>query len=621
VSNGGEVSVRFSSEGEQKVEGTIDRVDASLRKFAGRELKLQSTDLDKLVAKLGRLDEAFKKDLLTQQQHAAAVAKAHESYRGSWDSKAPKTIAPTAAVGPQISDDLKKFADRIKAIQVTPLERVTAETKKLDAALKAGLLTQQQYGAAAKKAQDDYQAELDQSIDKTKRVGQASGDTAKHSGMNWTGMLSTVGISTAAAMALVAKVFAGVREDADKSAQAVRASFRDVGQLGQIGGAAATKERLKIADEYFASGAVSTLGEARQTVLALSNVGAVGEAKLFSQLQRTGLSLNPADFADKAKRLQSTLGESEAGTFPQMMARAFVAAEPVNVQPGDLVAAASRSGQAASTLGVKSPELYAATASMIRAKGLEQGGERLASFLDKLTTLEGVEGTGISDRVASIQAKGLSPADLKKFLGDASAVEAVGILGRDSADLATRTRSIQGARPELLTQKINEQMAIPEVRAGVQAAEEQNRLELAGRQQGITTTLAEAERSAMLRRIKTQGSRAGFGNVIGQTGREIDASIADLSLTAARSIPGADRRISGSGSGADKAVASVTGIASAPLALIAQLFSRSSSDIKEAASELRKATEATQSGNRAASRPPRQDWINAARRDQAVGAE
>jgi hypothetical protein len=355
-------------------------------------------------------------------------------------------------------------------------------------------------------------------------------------------------------------------------------------------------------------------------VLALSNVGGLGDAKLFADLQKTGLSLDPAMFADRAKRLQQTLGESEAGTFPQMMARAFVAAEPVNTQPADLVAAAARSGQAASTLGIKSPELYATTAQMISSKGLEQGGERLASFLSKLTTLEGVSGTGILDRVASIQAKGMSPAEMKKFLGDEASVEAVGIIGRAASVIAENSKKIEVATPGLLTQKISEQMANPEVFAGVQAAQERNRLTLQEREAGISTLGVDAIRDRALRGIKQDGSRLGLGNVLGETGREIDAKVAGLAIGGIRQIPGADRAIQGGGSNSFMATASAMG--QGPLA--AQILNRLdevSRELKGAAGAMDNAARQMGGGARGAARPPRQDWINAARRDQAVEAQ
>jgi hypothetical protein len=301
-------------------------------------------------------------------------------------------------------------------------------------------------------------------------------------------------------------------------------------------------------------------------------------------------------FADRARRLQQTLGESEAGTFPQMMARAFVAAEPVNTQPADLVAAAARSGQAASTLGIKSPELYATTAQMISSKGLEQGGERLASFLSKLTTLEGVDGTGILDRVASIQAKGMSPAEMKNFLGDESSVEAVGIIGRAASVIAENSKKIEGATPQLLTQKIGEQMVNPEVFAGVQAARERNLRALQERGAGIDALRVDAKQDFIVRGIRQSGARFGASNLLGETGREIDAKVMELGMRGARMLPGMDRRV-----------------------VESDTFGAAARGIQEAAKELKSAARSMQPGPGA--RPPRQDWINAARRDQAVEAQ
>lgn len=107
-SDGGEVAIRFTSQQQEKLWGDIARTVAALSELQGKG-----------------------------EEMAAATGKTSAS--------------------------LRRFAEAVKAAQSTPDSRLADEVGKLDAALKAALLTQEQFDAASKAANERYQAEINKS--------------------------------------------------------------------------------------------------------------------------------------------------------------------------------------------------------------------------------------------------------------------------------------------------------------------------------------------------------------------------------------------------------------------------------------------------------------------------
>jgi len=608
-------------DGAEKTKQSTDDLDASLKKFAERQIKLNTTPFQEMLATVGELDKALQAKLLSPEQYAAAHARAAAKMKaaaGEIKTIEMKPVAASAApVAQGPSEELRKFAERLKAINVTPLERYQREMRKINEAIRAGLLNQEDFRRASVSAHNDYRRELDETHRKLKGTQGAGTSAAKETGGSFAGMLATIGISAGAATALVHKVLSGMREEAKQAAGEITASYKSLGKLGQIGDAKETAERRRMANQYFASGAVGSRQEAAQTILELANSGAIEDRKTFADLQKVGLIDDPSGIATKGRQLQQTLGAKEAGTFPQLIARAFVAAEPVNTTPDVLLGAAARSGESAGTLGISAPDLLAATATMIRAKGNEQGGERLASLLAKLTTMEDVQGTGLFDRLQSIRDKKMSPAELKKFFGDDTAVEAFGILSKGAADTQARSSQVAAAGPQLLDQKIRNQLAVPEIAIAVAAAQQKAGDVLEARDRGLRTIQTDTVAAAGERRIREQ-----YGDVA--------ASATNVGVAAARYIPGIDQHMLDVSQG--KASASLRGEdllrGSGPVGLfvdahvqLAKLLGKMIEGQEATTAAAKKLDGAADKlSNTRSPSPPRFDWPGAARRDAAVEA-
>lgn len=117
-SDGGEVAIRFTSQQQEKLWGDIARTVAALGELQGKG-----------------------------EEMAATTGKTSAS--------------------------LRRFAEAVKAAQSTPDSRLADEVGKLDAALKAALLTQEQFDAASKAANERYQAEVNKSTIEAQELAKA----------------------------------------------------------------------------------------------------------------------------------------------------------------------------------------------------------------------------------------------------------------------------------------------------------------------------------------------------------------------------------------------------------------------------------------------------------------
>lgn len=590
------------------------KVDASLKRFVERMKNADATPLEKATATIRRLDTALASGAITSEEFGRLSRRATADYAAALEAARPKVVEVDAAT--------KALVARIKQLDATPLDRLREKNITLRNALQQNAISSDQYARQLKRHADEYQAELAESEAKTKRLGAVSRETSGQSEDALSEMLGTLSLSSATATAAVSAVFSKMRDEAQQSAELVKQSYRSSGLLGQLGDRASANEKRGMATQFFASGAAQSMAEANQAVFDLSNAGALGDLKLFSDLQRSGLVANAGEFAKQANQLQTTLGD-QAGNFPQLLAKSFVAAAPTKATPEQLIAAASRSGQSAATLGIQTPELLAATGVMVNAKGIEEGGSRLASLLAKLTTLEGVEGSTLQERIASIDRMGMSPAELKKFIGDETSVEAIGILSNRRTDVAAQSQAIAAASPDLLARRIADNLSVREIAVGAEAQRQENLSQLSQQGRGVATLAVDAELMRLSRSVREGRAASPFQVVPGlslladRMGSsrlksfvgEMDAAALSAGAPAARWVPGVDEAIlrGTAAFGGDRARER---LAPAIEALEAPL-KRFGDALDAATKRLESTTQRTST---------RFDWPAAARRDQAVEA-
>lgn len=140
----------------KETSAAADRVDASLKRFAANVKDLTATPIESLTRETEKLDRALKANLLTQEEHGRAVSLAQDRYAAKLQKIREEQEKANAPAETPVDASLMRFAERIKELNATPLETLTRETERLDAALKQNLLTAEQHGRAVAAAQEQY---------------------------------------------------------------------------------------------------------------------------------------------------------------------------------------------------------------------------------------------------------------------------------------------------------------------------------------------------------------------------------------------------------------------------------------------------------------------------------
>jgi hypothetical protein len=84
------------------------------------------------------------------------------------------SLDETTEAAKKLDPAIKRFADSVKSISADPLKQLVAENAKLDAAIAAGALTEEQAVGARSKAQERYRAELRRTREEAQAGGRAS---------------------------------------------------------------------------------------------------------------------------------------------------------------------------------------------------------------------------------------------------------------------------------------------------------------------------------------------------------------------------------------------------------------------------------------------------------------
>lgn len=494
---------------------------APLKQFAARQVEMDVTPLERAQVAWSKLREAAANGLLTEQQLTRASIRVQREYQAAVEqvAAAQRKAAEAAGQGLTVEQyeaqtraireadaDLTQFAERIKRIDETPARRLTAQLARLDQALQRGKLTHDEYGRAAKRAQDTYQDELRQSEDAQRRTNTAADNSSESIASFATSMgtrlLGLVGVARTAQA-----VFDEMRQAADKAAQSVQSSREGLGALAQFDPSqfAGLQQQAR---ELRAQGAADSIDAAAKMLFAMRSAGAEqGDIAAFAKMSKFGVVSDAAGMARSASALQTALGKDQAGTFADIVGRALTASKYTPATAEQLVQGAAKAGSFARTQGVGAESLLAGTAILSSAKGsAEEGGSRLAALLRQTSLNKQFRGQDLPDLIDSIAAKKLSPERLKKLLGDSEAIDAFQILSQQREQLRAAIGDFSSNRGrDPIQERLRMAASDPSIAAAARLRETEGRLEVAREPVGVSRT-ALATRFAE-EQIKVQNSR------------------------------------------------------------------------------------------------------------------
>ena len=314
------------------------------------------------------------------------------------------------------------------------------------------------------------------------------------------------------------------------------------------------------------------MGAAGKITFALESAGALEERQLFSDLYSSGTVHDPASMARSAKTIISGMGSQEAGTFTDVVSKAFAASKFTPARAEQLLEGTARGATGASKLGISDEELLAGNAIVSSMTGsADLAGTQNASLMKSLRKLRsgatgGSEDTGpqesISDALGKKGAKltfdfagkslmemlkqirataterGLTDADLMKLFGRQEALKAYeGILANDE-EYGKALKSIRGAAAARTAEQVTTLWkSDPGLAAAHLARIGKAGAEVAKEEMGTSTNLAEAVKAEYEKRVAEGSLPASFGS------KELDLAVTDYRLEKGKMLPGQPRRL------------------------------------------------------------------------------
>lgn len=288
------------------------------------------------------------------------------------------------------------------------------------------------------------------------------------------------------------------------------------------------KEFVKQARDFHASGASESIESAAGAVFALQSAGAGQEIEVFRDLARSGTAADTALLARAAQTVRSGFG-GEAGTFEDVIDRAFAASAFAPASAESLTEATARSAGAARALGFSPDETFAATAISAEASGTaERGGTRIESLLRSFEKIDqSLVGGSIADTVENISKLGLSGGELQKLFGTSEAVSGFRSLAGNFERFKQATAAVTAADASNLTrQQLTFSRADPAIAAEQFRREQENQrdITLEGQNIGIRQSAILGQRARADADLAEQFGDSRLGDIYRAGFRALDAT-------------------------------------------------------------------------------------------------
>lgn len=363
------------------------------------------------------------------------------------------------------SKKLQDIAMRIREA-ADPQEKYNRKLDEMKRALQAGLITQAQFEAGAKKLGEQL-----------KKAGDAGGEAFGPGALRNFGAIASSVTGISSALDLAVDAMRNFRAEQKAAADDALRSRQGIGQLSQLAAsdknpAQAFRNLVAEADAALRSGAASDRGDAASLIFDLAAAGIGKSDRDFAvQMRSSGTLTNVGGLAGSYDALRTAMGANEVGSFREFASKALAAgaASPGSVE--QLPVALARAGSAAKSLGISDESLLAAGATLakeagspseggtklaallggIQKSGVDVGGMNLAQMLDRLSREKTGYGGVFADNQEAISAfrtlrSNMSEftsleADITKAQSAGLADQAIGLPNLDRSQFAANLRA------------------------------------------------------------------------------------------------------------------------------------------------------------------------------------
>jgi hypothetical protein len=353
----------------------------------------------------------------------------------------------------------------------------------------------------------DQQRDLEGGYRKVGQAGERAGQKVRGAGQEHdkafgqraVSQLNTWAASLVSAGAGIATIVSGLREIRDIQKQAAEKALfaqMDIGSLAQLAETPAQMRALRRrAEAIYAAGGAETKGGAARTVFAIESAGAGRDQDaLFAEMRATGLVQQPDIMARSAATIISSMGAEEAGTFRDVISKAFGASKGSPALAQALLEATARGGVFAAQAGLSDEELLAATATVSKATGkAETGGTYVSAFVERLAQSAEFQGKTLKQSLQDIEAHDLDMAGLVKLLPRKESRTAYLALSQNLAEYTENLKNVEQAEAtDAIGRKLKLAVQHPVDAAAYLRRRETARLELSREELSAKENLAQA---------------------------------------------------------------------------------------------------------------------------------
>lgn len=334
----------------------------------------------------------------------------------------------------ELERSAKKTLDSIQ----TPQERYNKKVDELGKLYKAGKLDLEQYNRALQKQKDELHG--------VGRASESIGDIAK----KW-------GTVTVALVAAREALQAYVNEQ-KRAAEKANESELPFAKLQSVAKSPEDYANLVAqAREFAKKGAVGRdLGSAAEIILEARNAGLTqSDLAMMKKGAETGVLGDIPQAIRDVVGFQMTLDTAKGMSGARIMNMAMGAQSVGKATSNQLLQQGMRATGPASTLGLSPQELMALEAVVISGSHTpEAGGERVAGLLKSLSLKPEFVGKPLAQSIRDIQAMGMSPVQLKSFLGEDTALAGYQAISKNLPMFEkSMAEGVAGAQRDLVSER------------------------------------------------------------------------------------------------------------------------------------------------------------------------
>lgn len=428
----------------------------------------------------GQLDTVFTADETELLKAQAKLIREQEKFI----EKLKKTQREGKKAGKDTTKEMERYAATVKRITATPLEKQKEEMKKLQAALKAGAISQEHYNRRVRQLGDAQRSAFGGA------VGNIAAMTSSFLGLS----VIIGGVSRA-----ISEVGTQLDNLGDKQRQ-------DAPGLAELSQLAETPEELAYmiseAKKTFASGATDSLGDAGKLQFALESAGLGKWREDVAQLQASGTVGDATSLINAAAAMETALGSAETGGFRAIMSKAFGASKIAPARMEGILAASAKTGAQAKALGISDEELLASVGAVSKVTGDEKMAGTQIQSLFKQIEKYGIEGgylehgKTLSQHLDAIDKWVNEGENIRDILGDRQ--EGINafrtLIGKEGRGLFNQSMSniAEAERTDAFGRKVKLAESIPELTAAQAVKSSEAKAELAGSRSATYESLADA---------------------------------------------------------------------------------------------------------------------------------